>query len=98
MDALNKFLRGNLKTIGCDRTSSGNLFFPNESYANDYVDLFCLHDRKDRFIEAFKIVTHGVGSEVLKVNSLISSSLLSLLTFYPLFEYNSGEPDCQMEV
>ena len=26
--------------------------------------------------------------EVLKVNSLISSSLLFLLTFYPLFEYN----------
>lgn len=63
-------------------------------YAREFADLFSIPENdREVFYEAFKIATQGQGDEISKVNSLISSSLLSLLTFYPLFN-NADKAKC----
>ncbi|MDE5784937.1 MAG: hypothetical protein K2H98_00235 [Duncaniella sp.] len=66
------------------------LFFDEKRYetlyAREFANLFSIPENdRDVFYDAVKIVTQGQGDEQDKVNSVISSSLLSLLTFYPLF-------------
>ena len=63
------------------------LFFEVNTYERNFADLFSIPENdRSKFYEAYKIVTQGQGDELSKINSLISSSLLSLLTFYKLFE------------
>ena len=62
------------------------LFFEENRDAHLFANLFSIPEEDcPSFYEAFKIVTQGQGEELRKINSLISSSLLSLLAFYPLF-------------
>ncbi|MDE6417224.1 MAG: hypothetical protein K2K68_09415 [Duncaniella sp.] len=66
------------------------LFFDEKRYetlhAREFADLFSIPENdREVFYEAFNIATQGQGNESSDVNSLISSALLSLLTFYPLF-------------
>lgn len=77
--------------IGSNATSStgSRLFFSENTLAEKYRNLFSIEC--DSFVEAFRIVTGGVGNEIAKINSLTSSSLLSLLVFYPLFNNSAGE-------
>lgn len=62
------------------------LFFEEHYVAHKFAELFSipLADR-EKFYEAFNIVTMGQGDELKKINSVKSSALLCLLTFYPLF-------------
>lgn len=60
------------------------LIVAEDWYIRPFKDRFKIDD-EDKFDEAFKIVTSGVGNELTKINSAISSSLLSLLFFYKLF-------------
>ena len=53
-----------------------------------FAEIFGI-EPNNNWIEAFKIITEGQGSEIRKINSLISSSLLSLLTFHKLFRNNN---------
>lgn len=66
------------------------MFFNPNTLADEYADIFEMYN-DDRWKEAFKIVTEGQGGELVKINSLISSSLLSLLVFYKLFKCNGGD-------
>lgn len=76
--------------IGTDEKSSSgrSLFFPENMLSEKYRKLFGIED--EMFDQAFQIVTGGVGNELAKINSVTSSSLLSLLVFYPLF-YKSAK-------
>lgn len=77
--------------IGSKAISStgSHLFFPENMLSEKYRNLFGIENTA--FDEAFRIVTGGVGNELSKINSLTSSSLLSLLVFYPLFDNNAKE-------
>lgn len=103
MNELSDHLRKNLLEIVSGRdvsikaSKAGPLFFSVEDCAQGFVDLFGISQPR-KFKEAFKIVTGGVGSEDTKINSLVSSSLLSLLTFYSLFEYQFGKSDCKIDI
>ncbi|MDE6485649.1 MAG: hypothetical protein K2L14_09700 [Duncaniella sp.] len=79
---------------GLEKTYSSKsgkpLFFDEKDYetlyAREFADLFSIPENdRDVFYKAFNIATQGQGDELRKVNSVISSALLSLLTFYPLF-------------
>lgn len=103
MNELSDHLRKNLsegvrgRDVSIKASKAGPLFFSVEDCAQGYVDLFGI-SQPSKFKEAFKIVTGGVGSEGTKINSLVSSSLLSLLTFYSLFEYQFGKSDCKIDI
>ncbi len=76
--------------------SKGNvhLLFHENYVSEKYANKFRVQsDMRERFDEAFIQVTNGVGNESSKINSVISSSLLSLLVFYPLFK-NEGKSPC----
>lgn len=76
-----------LKNINIERkvSPSGSLLFFAQNYtAKQFCDLFNIED-KENFEKAFEVVTTGKGDESKKINSLHSSSLLSLLFFSPLF-------------
>lgn len=60
------------------------LFFEEIKGSDEYAELFGIED-KELFNKAFKSVTEGMGKEIYKINSLESSSLLCLLTFFPLY-------------
>ncbi|MCH5239584.1 MAG: hypothetical protein J1F38_05130 [Muribaculaceae bacterium] len=70
--------------------SGSLLFFPPNYISNHFSDFFKLKEKR-KFDEAFAIVTSGKGNEISKINSLLSSSLLSLLVFYKL--YNNTNKD-----
>lgn len=79
-----------LKIETDEKSSSGRcLFFPENMLSGKYRKLFGIEDVE--FDEAFRVVTGGVGNEFAKINSLTSSSLLSLLVFYPLFNKNTKD-------
>ncbi len=76
-----------LSTRKTVKTFNSKFFFNPDSYAERFANLFDIpKDKRKRFYDAFRIVTEGQGNELGKINSLKSSSLLSLLTFYPLFD------------
>lgn len=90
MTTLADKLKENLKETH-PSTSGKPLFFDEKRYetlyAREFANLFSIPEKdRDVFYEAFNIATQGQGDELRKVNSVISSALLSLLTFYPLFE------------
>ncbi len=60
------------------------LFFDEIKFSEKFAELFEIAD-KERFETAFNSVTQGVGGEIKKINSVESSSLLCLLTFFPLY-------------
>ncbi|MBD5362430.1 MAG: hypothetical protein HDR81_06435 [Bacteroides sp.] len=75
---------------GIEKTYSSKdgkpLFFGGEYSANDFADLFAIEEKdRDKFIKAFEIVVNGQGHEQTKINSVRSSALLCLLTFFPLY-------------
>lgn len=59
-------------------------FLDDTILARQYAEMFGIMP-DDSWCKAFKIVTEGQGAELYKINSLISSSLLSLLMFHKLF-------------
>ena len=62
------------------------LFFDKEPTPKYFIDHFSIPQNcQENFKKAFEIVTNGQGEEKNKINSIESSSLLSLMTFYPLF-------------
>lgn len=78
----------------CAKSPSGAiLFFDENRFADEYAEIFGIDEDnlKAKFREAFKIVTGGQGEEINKINSVISSSLLSLIVFFPLFNNSMEE-------
>lgn len=68
------------------KSRTGSLLFFNDNYISTiFAERFKIEYNRGAFESAFSIVTNGVGNEASKINSLTSSSLLSLLFFYPLF-------------
>ena len=63
---------------------SDKSFLNENALALKYAEIFGI-EPNNNWVEAFKIITEGQGGEIRKINSLISSSLLSLLAFYKLF-------------
>lgn len=80
----------NLKKINKSK-SGALLLFPQNYIAEKYRNFFDISFEKGAFDEAFEIVTNGKGNEISKINSVISSSLLSLLCFYPLFKNSDNK-------
>ena len=84
-----KELCENLGIEGYPSISGSLLLFDENKYISPFRERFLCNDETDddrkKFNEAFKIVTGGVGNEITKIDSVISSSLLSLLFFYKLF-------------
>lgn len=73
-------------------SKSHSLLFFNENYISSlFSERFDVGADYEQFEQAFRIVTNGVGNEIAKINSVISSSLLSLLVFYKLFNNISDE-------
>lgn len=72
------------------KSKTGSILFFNENYVSSlYAEKFDIPQcEREQFEKAFLIVTSGVGNEAAKVNSVTSSSLLSLLAFYRLFGDN----------
>lgn len=78
---------------------SGSLLHFNENYISSlYAERFNINDKREQFEKAFQIVTNGVGNEAAKINSIISSSLLSLLIFHKLFENESEETHIKLNL
>lgn len=63
---------------------NNRFFFDDNLMARKYAEIFGIEPDENWF-EAFRIATEGQGDERRKINSLISSSLLSLLMFHKLF-------------
>lgn len=63
---------------------NNRFFFDKNCIARKYAEIFGIEPDENWF-EAFRIATEGQGDELRKINSLISSSLLSLLMFHKLF-------------
>lgn len=73
-------------------SKSHSLLLFNENYISSlFSERFDIGADYEQFEQAFRIVTNGVGNEIDKINSVISSSLLSLLVFYKLFNNKSDE-------
>lgn len=70
--------------------SPKGFFFSSNYIAEKYRELFEIGENTN-FDKAFNIVAFGQGNEIVKMNSLQSSSLLSLLFFYPLFENSKNK-------
>lgn len=79
-------LTNNLKEK-INHTSDNGLFFNKHYIAERFANLFGVKD-KETFFNAFDLVAYGQGNEIVKMNSLQSSSLLSLLVFHSLFKNN----------
>lgn len=78
----------------CAKSRSGALlFFDENRFADEYAKIYGIEEDnlKEKFREAFKIVTGGQGEEISKINSVISSSLLSLIIFFPIFNNTKEE-------
>lgn len=74
-----------LSNIGLEPNESKSLLWPN-NYAHGkegFIKLFSLNPND----VVYRIATEGIGNEKDKVNSVLSSALLSLLVFNPLFGY-----------
>lgn len=70
-----------------NHVADNGLFFNKNYIADRFSNLFGIKD-KEVFYNAFELVAYGQGNEIVKINSLQSSSLLSLLVFYSLFRNN----------
>ena len=84
---ISKILAGNLRRKGFTPYSDYS-FFDDNILARRYADIFGIEPSRNWF-EAYKIVTEGQGDELRKINTLVSSSLLSLLAFHKLFLNNT---------
>lgn len=75
------------------KSKTGSRLFFNENYVwTLYAEKFDIPQcEREQFENAFLIVTNGVGNESVKINSVTSSSLLSLLAFYRLFGNESSK-------
>ena len=72
--------------------TGSELLFNNDLFTALFRERFGISSEyKDAFNAAFRDVTEGEGNEITKINSVISSSLLSLLVFYKLYRPQKGE-------
>lgn len=81
----------NLDLKKINKSKTGSLLIFNQNYiAEQFEDFFGI-EKNINFEEAFNIVTTGQGNEMKKINSIHSSSLLSLLFFYPLYNNKNND-------
>lgn len=67
------------------KSKSGSFLFSESSINSEFLERWFKIENNDSFEDAFKIVTYGIGDEIKKTSSLISSSLLSFLCFHKLY-------------
>lgn len=71
--------------------SGAELLFENASLTALFRERFGVSfENKEAFNAAFQTVTKGVGQEITKINSVVSSALLPLLVFYKLYIPKNG--------
>lgn len=82
----------NMGTHVKDSYNDAFLIIPENSISNLFAEKFDIKDAMDleKFHQAFRICTEGQGNELKSINNVVSSALLSLLTFFRLFGENSG--------
>ena len=96
-------LCNNLGVKGRCSKSGSLLLIDEESFVSLFIcsyleQLFHISEEdREKFNEAFRIVANGKGQEIGKINSVISSSLLSLLFFYKLFNSSDSELSITIE-
>ena len=78
-----------LSNIGLKPNESNSLLWPNNYVPGEegFAKLFSLNPND----VVYRIATEGIGNEKDKVNSVLSSALLPLLVFNPLFSYPNEE-------
>lgn len=78
-----------LSNIGLKPNESNSLLWPNNYVPGEegFAKLFSLNPNE----VVYRIATEGIGNEKDKVNSVLSSALLPLLVFNPLFSYPNKE-------
>ena len=81
----------NLDLKEINKSKSGSLLIFSKNYTAEKFEDFFGIKRNINFEEAFNVVTSGPGKEIKKINSVHSSSLLSLLFFYPLYNNDSKD-------
>lgn len=71
--------------------TGAELLFDNDLSTALFRERFGItSENKDAFNAAFRDVTEGVGGEITKINSVVSSALLPLLVFYKLYLPQNG--------
>lgn len=71
--------------------TGAELLFDNDLFTALFRERFGItSENKDAFNAAFHDVTEGVGGEITKINSVVSSALLPLLVFYKLYFPKKG--------
>lgn len=71
--------------------TGAELLFDNDLFTALFRERFGItSENKDAFNAAFRDVTEGVGGEITKINSVVSSALLPLLVFYKLYHPQNG--------
>ena len=72
--------------------SGAELLFDNDTFTALFRERFGIsYKNKKAFNAAFQAVTEGVGKEITKINSVVSSALLPLLVFYKLYVPKDGQ-------
>lgn len=71
--------------------SGAELLFDNDLFTALFRERFGVSsENKEAFNAAFQAVTEGVGQEITKINSVVSSALLPLLVLYKLYIPKEG--------
>ena len=66
--------------------SGAELLFESDFFTALYRERFGISsENKEAFNATFRAITDGVGQEITKINSVVSSALLPLLVFYKLY-------------
>lgn len=83
--------RNSLKFPKVLSKSGAELLFDNDLFTALFRERFGVSsENKEAFNAAFQAVTEGVGQEITKINSVVSSALLPLLVFYKLYIPKEG--------
>ncbi len=84
--------RDSLKFPKVSSKSGAELLFDSDLFTALFRERFGVSSEyAEAFNAAFKAVTEGVGKEITKINSVVSSALLPLLVFYKLYTPKDGQ-------
>ncbi|MBD5290077.1 MAG: hypothetical protein HDS26_05255 [Bacteroides sp.] len=93
-DKIQKVAEKFRESLGFPKVSSktgSELLFDSDLFTALFRERFGItSENKDAFNASFRDVTEGVGGEISKINSVVSSALLPLLVFYKLYLPKKG--------
>lgn len=84
--------RNSLKFPKVSSKSGADLLFDSDLCTALFRERFGVSsENKEAFNAAFHAVTEGAGNEISKINSVVSSALITLLVFYKLYRPKEGQ-------